>query len=765
MKPMATIERETVLSMGIRDSEYEKILALMGRTPTLTELGMFAVMWSEHCGYKYSRPVLKYFRQYKEAMEGEGLENAGVVDVGDNIGVAFKVESHNHPSAVEPYQGAATGVGGIIRDIFTMGARPIACLDSLRFGPIRDGEAAPDVVKKNRFLLKGVVHGISGYGNCVGVPTVAGEVAFHPSFNGRPLVNAMCVGVLELDKIATAAAGGPGNPVLYLGSATGKDGIHGATFASEELTDEDTSKRPNVQIGDPFAEKQLIEATLEALQTGAVHSIQDMGAAGLTCSTIEMSAKGGVGMDIDLDLVPMREADMTGYELMLSESQERMLCVAHAGREQEIIDVFHKWGVHAVVIGHVTDSGRVRVTRHGETIADLEAVHLADNCPTYTTTPVEPAHVAAARDFDPDTIPVPTDLGQTLLDLAESPTLAAKTWVYRQYDHQVQTQTALLPGQGDAAVLALRGTKKGLAVKIDGNGRPVRLDPYVGGQLVVAEAARNVACVGAKPVAATDGLNYGNPEIPEIYYTFEQSVKGLADACEALGTPVVSGNVSFYNHGDNGEVLPTPMIGMLGVLEDATRHVGLAIPESSQELWLLHYPHPETPHQAIGATAYLAEIHHTENGRPVPPDLDAERVLCHTLADLAHRQAITAAHDVSEGGLAYTIMEMLAANSKRPALGATIDLSGLETPVTRPDGLLFGELPGWVLIATTPGQNPTPHIPPKLKLQKIGNSNRTGELSIIKDSRSLLNVSVSRWQDKHANCLSELLEGRAGEDV
>ena len=343
MNPMATLAPEVVKSMGLRESEYERIVNLMGREPTLTEVGMFAVMWSEHCGYKYSRPILSYFSQYKAALEGEGLENAGIVDIGDGLGVVMKVESHNHPSAVEPYQGAATGVGGIIRDIFTMGARPIACLNSLRFGPIRDGLATPEQIRRNRYLVDGVVRGIAGYGNCVGVPTVGGEVAFHPSFNGRPLVNAMCVGIVETDKVATAGAGGIGNPVIYLGSATGKDGIHGATFASEELEDDDDSKRPNVQIGDPLAEKQLIEATLEALQTGAIQSIQDMGAAGLTCSTIEMSAKGGVGMRIDLDKVPMRESDMSGYELMLSESQERMLCVAHRGREQEVIDVFHKW--------------------------------------------------------------------------------------------------------------------------------------------------------------------------------------------------------------------------------------------------------------------------------------------------------------------------------------------------------------------------------------------------------------------------------------
>lgn len=691
---MTTMSPEVYLSMGLRESEYQMILELIGREPSLTEVGMFAVMWSEHCGYKYSRPVLSYFAKYKEAMEGDGLENAGIVDIGDGLGVCMKVESHNHPSAVEPYQGAATGVGGIIRDIFTMGARPIAALNSLRFGPI-DEKADPDVAKRNRFLLEGVVSGIAGYGNCVGVPTVAGEVAFHPRFNGRPLVNAMCVGLLEIDKVTTAGAGGVGNPVIYLGSATGKDGIHGATFASEELDDDDDSKRPNVQIGDPFAEKQLIEATLEALQTGAVQSIQDMGAAGLTCSTIEMSAKGDVGMEIDLDKVPMRESDMSGYELMLSESQERMLCVAHKGREHEVIDVFHKWGVHAEVIGEVTGDGIVTVRRHGEVVAQLKAKHLADTCPTYRTEPMEPARVTNAGVFELGSLPI-VDAGEALRTLLSSPTLASKAWVYRQYDHQVQTQTALLPGDGDAAVLAPRGTTKGLAVTIDGNGRWVDLDPYVGGQLVVAEAARNVACVGGRPVAVTDGLNYGSPEDPEIFYVFERSVKGLADACEAMGTPVISGNVSFYNQGDNGAVLPTPMIGMLGILEDASARIGSGIRQAGDAVGLLWYSREVSGQQGLGASSYLAEVHGIEDGRPEPPDMALERAVCHQLADWVAAGRITAAHDVSEGGLAFALAEMgfgggVGIDLEIPA---ALGLGGL-----RPDAALFGEFHGLVVVS------------------------------------------------------------------
>lgn len=751
---MPTITPEVYLSMGVRESEYRRIVDLMGREPNLTELGMFSVMWSEHCGYKYSRPVLSYFSRYKAALEGEGHENAGIVDIGDNLGVVMKVESHNHPSAVEPYQGAATGVGGIIRDIFTMGARPIACLDSLRFGPIRDGEDKDETVQRNRFLVRGVVHGIGGYGNCVGVPTVGGEVSFHPRFNGRPLVNAMCVGLIELDKVATAGAGGLGNPVIYLGSATGKDGIHGATFASEELEDDDHSKRPNVQIGDPFAEKQLIEATLEALQTGAVQAIQDMGAAGLTCSTIEMSAKGGVGMEIDLDKVPMRESDMTAYELMLSESQERMLCVAHKGREQEIIDVFHKWGVHAEVIGHVTDTGKVRVTRHGKLEAEVHAEHLADECPTYTTEAQEPEYFRKATQFDVSSLPQ-IGLEKGLAALAQSPTFASKEWVWRQYDHQVQTQTTLLPGDGDAAVLAPRGTTKGLSVKIDGNGRWVYFDPYVGGLLAVAEAARNVACTGAVPVAVTDGLNYGNPEHPHVYWQFERSVRGLADACETMGTPVVSGNVSFYNQGDLGEVLPTPMIGMLGVMDNAEDRIGMVVKEAGLDLWLVHYDLPEVKQEGLGASAFLAEAHGIEDGRPVAPVMESERDLCRVLADLAKGKKIVAAHDVSEGGLAFCLFEMVGPSG----LGAEITgpehvIEGLSR-----DGLMFGEFPGWVVVATPKGEEVSGEsLSEGIKAVRLGKVVAENVLKIAFSDGPAETCNLGKVVEWHRSCLTDLLE-------
>jgi phosphoribosylformylglycinamidine synthase len=753
---MAAIAPDVYLSMGLNKQEYEKVLKILGREPTYTELGMFAVMWSEHCGYKYSRPILAYFKKYKEAMEGSGLENAGIVEIGDGLGVVMKVESHNHPSAVEPYQGAATGVGGIIRDIFTMGARPIAGLNSLRFGPIEEGKAPPEVVRRNRYLFGGVVAGIAGYGNCVGVPTVAGEVALHPRYSGNPLVNAMCVGIVETDKVATAAAKGVGNPVVYLGSATGKDGIHGATFASDTLGEDSEEKRPNVQIGDPFAEKVLIEATLEALQTGAVVAIQDMGAAGITCSTTEMSSKGGVGMAVNLDLVPMREAGMSAYEIMLSESQERMLCIAHKGRVQEVIAVFQKWGAHAVVIGHVTDDGLVTCTRNGKVEVCVPAKLLTDECPTYTVQAEEPSYHAAAKRFDPDSLDHP-DQNKALMKLLSSPSIASKRWVYEQYDYGVQTQTALIPGRGDAAVLAPRGTKRGLALKIDGNGRQVYLDPYVGGQLAVAEAARNVACTGARPVAATDGLNFGNPQLPHVYWQFERTVRGIADACEAMGTPVVSGNVSFYNESDLGEVLPTPLIGMMGVLQDATRHVGMAMPPDAQ-VALLYYK-SDVVHEGLGASAYLAEVLDKEDGLPSPPDMAKERAICDTLADLVEKGLILAAHDVSEGGTAVAAAEMCIAGGT----GASLDLSAPAFAFARSQAAaLFAEVPGFVLVAYQKGAEQAVRgtLRQGLCLQQIGATDGAGpDLQIAVGGLVLIKAGVNVLKAAYESAIPGLMQG------
>lgn len=748
IKRMAALTAEVYSSMGLNEQEYSLILQLLRREPTYTELGMFAVMWSEHCGYKYSRPVLSYFKRYKEALEGEGLENAGIVDIGDGLGVTMKVESHNHPSAVEPYQGAATGVGGIIRDILTMGARPIASLNSLRFGPITEGDHKQDmaVVERNRYLFEHVVAGIAGYGNCVGVPTVGGEVGFHPRYSGNPLVNAMCVGIVAMDKITTAAAAGAGNPVLYLGSATGRDGIHGATFASAELDEASEAKRPNVQIGDPFAEKQLIEATLEALDTGAIVAIQDMGAAGLTCSTVEMSSKGKVGMNIDLDRVPMRESDMSGYELMLSESQERMLAVASRGREDEVIAVFRKWGLHAVVIGEVTDDGVLTVTRGGTIEAQLDPTLLTDHCPTYYARDEEPGYHRAAKSWSPDSLPV-SDLHEALLKLLAFPDIASKVWVYRQYDQQVQTQTALLPGCSDAAVLAPRGTHKGLAVKIDGNARHVYFDPYAGGQLAVAEAARNVACTGALPRAITDGLNYGSPEDPHVFWQFRESVRGIADAAETMETPVISGNVSFYNESELGEVLPTPLIGMLGVLEDATKRLPLA-PECDASLYLVSIPIDRVPQLGLGASAYLACVHGIEDGTPVPTNMESERELCHFLAQCAGAGLLVSAHDASDGGIAVALAEIALKGGVR----ADIEEGA------RSDASLFGEVPGRVILGIV-SDNEAEEVQMRarmagLELKRLGNfSESLDGLTITVGARTV------SWSDEE---LRSSYEGSIG---
>jgi phosphoribosylformylglycinamidine synthase len=595
------------------------------------------------------------------------------------------------------------------------------------------------------------VAGIAGYGNCVGVPTVGGEVDFHPRYSGNPLVNAMCVGILRMEDLTTAEAKGVGNPVIYLGSATGKDGIHGATFASAELDEQSESKRPNVQIGDPFAEKLLIEATLEALKTGAVVAIQDMGAAGLTCSTIEMSSKGEVGMEIDLDLVPMRETDMTGYELMLSESQERMLAVAYRGRENEVIDVFRKWGLHAVVIGHVTDDGLTTIRRHGNIEAQVQAAWLADNCPTYHPPAEEPEYHSKAKAFDPSSLPA-TDLHDALLKLLASPTIASKRWVYRQYDQEVQTQTAISSGEGDAAVIAPRGTTKGLALKIDGNARHTYFDPYVGGQLAVVEAARNVACVGGKPVAVTDGLNFGSPEDPHVFWQFRNAVKGIADAAEAMETPVISGNVSFYNESELGEVPPTPLIGMLGILPDASRRVGLAPKSESGDLYLVETP-VELRSGGLGASAYLAEIHQLEDGLPTAPNLAGEARLCDLLVEAIHEGVLEAAHDTSEGGLAVALAEMVIASNR----SFDVDLTAGDQAE---DCLLFGEAPGRVIVAVAQraaGEKLAKMAGDRhLQIRRIGSFGPGFTLGIDLNSGRLLWDGANLWHN-HCSTIERLI--------
>ena len=681
------IDAQVYREMGLNDSEYALVLEALGREPTITELGMYAVMWSEHCGYKYSRPVLRLFKKYKEAMDTGAVENAGVIDIGGNIGIVMKMESHNHPSAVEPFQGAATGVGGILRDIFTMGARPVAILNSLRFGPI-DRKSGDD---RTRYLFEHVVGGISSYGNSVGVPTVGGEIYFHSSYTGNPLVNAMAVGVVPLDKIASAESKGVGNPVLYVGSATGKDGIHGATFASVELGPDSESKRPNVQMGDPFAEKLLIEATLEALATGFVVGIQDMGAAGLTCSTCEMSAKGGVGMDVDVRAVPQREAGMTAYEIMLSESQERMLAVIEKGREGDVAAVFHKWGLNAVVIGTVTDTGMVVIRDGGTVAANVPAKSLTDDCPTYSLAAAEPAYIQKVQSADLSGLPEPDDYNEVLLRLLASPSIASKRWVYDQYDSMVQTQTTVLPGAADAAVLRLRDSGgKGIALTTDCNPRHCYLDPYEGARIAVAEAARNLSCVGATPLAVTDCLNFASPEKPEGFWQFRRAVEGLADACEALGTPVISGNVSFYNETPERAIYPTPTVGMVGLLPDADKRVTMGFKNEGDLIYLVGDGKP-----SLGGSEYLAVIHGQEVGRPPALDMEAEKRLQAFLRDVISQGLLQSAHDVSDGGLAVALAECCIAGG----IGATVDWPDYQAKD------LFAEMTATVVVTVAPSQS------------------------------------------------------------
>jgi phosphoribosylformylglycinamidine synthase subunit PurL len=680
------IEPQLVREMGLNESEYEKILTILQREPTLTELGMYAVMWSEHCGYKYSRPVLALFKNYKEAQEHGALENAGVIPLDDRLGIVFKVESHNHPSAVEPFQGAATGVGGILRDIFTMGARPIANLNSLRFGPLSE--------PRNRYLFEHVVDGISTYGNCVGVPTVAGEIYFHPCYSGNPLVNAMAVGIVDRDKIASAAAKGIGNPVIYVGSATGKDGIHGATFASVELGPDSESKRPNVQMGDPFMEKLLIEATLEALATGYVVGIQDMGAAGLTCSTSETAAKAGNGMEIDVRKVPLREADMTPYEIMLSESQERMLCIAQRGTEHRVIDVFKKWGLNAALVGHVTDDGLVRIKDNGVTVAEVPAKSLTDECPTYYLETQEPAYIRQVQAYDLSALPEPESYEESLRQLLDSPSVASKAWVTDQYDSMVQTQTVHAPGS-DAAILRIRGSEKGIAVKLDGNGRYGYLDPYVGGQIAVVEAARNVACVGARPAGVTDNLNFANPEKPTGFWQFRRSVEGIAAATEAFGIPVVSGNVSFYNETPDGPIFPTPTIGMLGILDDVNRRCQAAFRADGEGDTIVLLSAYDDPTGGLGGSEYLSVIHGVEAGMPPRVDLAGEKRLQTLLLECIAEGLFASCHDVSDGGLAVCLAEAAILSDQ----GALVLLNSNDFPGDLPPSALFyGEAQGRVVI-------------------------------------------------------------------
>ena len=679
-KPAVT--RDLALDHGLLGEEYDAICSYLGRTPTFTELGIYSVMWSEHCSYKNSLNLLKTLpNNGPQLLVDAGEENAGLVDIGDNIGVAFKIESHNHPSAVEPYQGAATGVGGIHRDIFTMGARPICALDALRFGSLD----APRV----RYLFDGVVRGIGDYGNSFGVPTVAGEVFFDEAYEGNPLVNAMSVGIVTTDQMASARTGDPGGAVYIVGSSTGRDGIHGATFASEEISEESEAKRPSVQVGDPFQEKLLLEATLEAIQAGVVVGVQDMGAAGITSSTFEMTASSGTGMAIDLENVPVRESGMTPYEIMLSESQERMLIVCTPSDEEKLQAIFSKWDLNAERIGTVTEDPHVRIRWHGEVVADLEPSHLAagEGAPVYERETKRPAYLEDTRAFESSSVPdVTTDTAtETLLSLLAAPNIASKAWVHEQYDTMVRTNTVVGPGASDAAVIRVKETGKGIAVKTDCNGRYVYLNPRRGAQIAVAESARNVVCAGGRPVAITNCLNFGNPYKPEVYWTFEEAIRGMGDACRALKTPVTGGNVSLYNEHPEGAVFPTPTIGMLGVVDDLDVQPTTASFQNEGDVILLLTPAGWTHPEAIGGTEYLSHVHGKTTGDAPHLDLDEEVAVQAAMQSLIHNGLVQHAHDVSDGGLAVCLAE----SALHRGMGANLNLP--DAPSTRLDAVLFGE--------------------------------------------------------------------------
>ena len=677
---------ETALDHGLSASEWEKITEILGRGPNAAELGAFSAMWNEHCSYKSSRVHLKKFpTQGARVLQGPG-ENAGVVDLGGGLAVAFKMESHNHPSFIEPYQGAATGVGGILRDVFTMGARPLALLDSLRFG-------APEH-PRTPYLLSGVVSGIAGYGNCVGVPTVGGETKFHPCYNGNILVNVMCAGLMRSDAIFRGTASGAGNPVIYVGAATGRDGIHGASMASAGFDDAALQKRPTVQVGDPFREKLLLEACLELMERGAVVGIQDMGAAGLTSSSVEMASRAGTGLLLRLDAVPCREEAMSPYEMMLSESQERMLLVAEKGREAEAREIFERWDLPMAVVGEVTGDGRLRAAFGGEEVADLPVSALTDEAPAYDR-PREPGR-GLPPDDPMDAMPEPDDLGPALLRLLAHPNQGSKKPIWRQYDHTVRTNTAAGPG-GDAAVLRIKGTNKALALSTDGNARYGMLDPHRGGMLAVAEAARNVSCAGAKPLAITNCLNFGSPERPAVMSQFSLSIEGMAEACRSLGLPVVSGNVSFYNETNREDIYPTPIVGMVGLLDDVRKRAGCGFLREGDAIALLH-PAGEPPLPKARAHEYVWVETGREGGAAPEISLDAEKAVQEACRRGIESGLLRSAHDLSEGGLGVALAESALA-SPESRLGAEVRLPEQEG---RLDGLLFGEAASRILVSLSP---------------------------------------------------------------
>jgi phosphoribosylformylglycinamidine synthase len=765
MSQTPAISPELIREHGLTPDEYDKIKRLLGgREPTLTELGIFSVMWSEHCSYKSSRVHLKRLpTRSRLVVQGPG-ENAGIIDIGEGWACAFKIESHNHPSFIEPFQGAATGVGGILRDIFTMGARPVAVMDSLRFGPITSpsggaGQSpAPTQaeIHKNHSLLEGVVSGIASYGNCFGVPNLGGETKFEPCYSGNPLVNAFALGLVRRDQIFYAKAAGEGNPVIYVGSKTGRDGIHGATMASEEFSEASEAKRPNVQVGDPFLEKLLLEACLEAMQTGAIVGIQDMGAAGLTCSTCEMGGRGHVGIEIELDRVPQRETGMTPYEIMLSESQERMLLVAQKGREEEVFRVFQKWGLDAVEVGRVTLDGKMRVLEHGKLVAEIPNEALTDDAPLYKR-PLERWEPPVPREI-PGSIKLAgaSDLTGNLKRLLASPNICGKRWVWQQYDHMVQTNTVEGPGAGDAGVIRIKGSQRGLAMALDGNSRWCYLDPRLGAMHAVAEAARNVACTGATPVGATNCLNFGNPEKPHIMWQFSQVIDGITKACEELSVPITGGNVSFYNETLGEGIYPTPVLGIVGILEDVHQAVRPDFRKTGCAIVLLRASEPGDATDAeseFGSSEYAKEVLGSLWGFPPALELEREAALQKALVEMIQAQLLDSAHDCSEGGIAVTLAESAFAKG----IGMKVDLASQGLP---PEFALFGEDASRVVISCDRGNlSGIQQVAVKYSLSaEVIGETVSEQVDIRLDGKVVVSAKVSELREVYEHALETALK-------
>jgi len=736
-EPEVTLE--LVKEHGLTEEEYNSICERLGRKPNFTELGVFSVMWSEHCSYKNSIALIKTLpRSGGKLLVGAGEENAGLVDIGNGLAVAFKIESHNHPSAIEPYQGAATGVGGIMRDIFTMGARPIAGLNSLRFGSLEDA--------RTRFLFDGVVRGIGDYGNSFGVPTVAGEVYFDECYQGNPLVNAMGIGIVKTDHVVSAVAKGKGNKVMIVGSSTGRDGIHGATFASEEISEKSEAKRPSVQVGDPFTEKLLLEATLEIARNGWAVGIQDMGAAGISCSTSEMSAKGESGMVIDLNKVPLRESGMTAYEIMLSESQERMLVVAKPGFENKVKEVFDKWDLNCEIIGEVIDENVLRINYEGELKVELPPYELVlgGGAPVYIREWARPDYIDTLRDFNPNSIPFPLNMEETILQVLSSPNIVSKRWVYEQYDSMVRTNTIVGPGC-DSAVIHIKGLNKALAAKTDCNGRYVYLNPREGAKIAVAESARNIICSGGIPLAITNCLNFGNPYKQEVYWQFKEAIEGMGEACRVFDTPVTGGNVSFYNESPNTSVYPTPVIGMVGLIEDLKSITTSYFKDEGDLIYLLGEDHEE-----IGGSEYLKIIHNLVKGDSPQINLETEKKLQDVLANLIGIRFIKSAHDISEGGIICALAECCIMN-KTNQTGATVNI-----PIkTREDFTYFSESQSRVIVTISPENH--------VLFEESVKSYRIPYILLGRVSESTLRINdrieypISKLSDLYHNTLGRLM--------